>query len=90
MPADNRTTEQVRGEIETERERLAEAVDQLREGMGEATKLRSNLPLAGAAALAAGFFVAGGIGATARLIFRRGREGDKKARVGRFTFLDRG
>jgi hypothetical protein len=90
MPANKRTTEQVSGEIENERERLAEAVDQLREGMGEATKLRSNLPLVGAAALAAGFFVAGGIGATARLIFRRGREGKRKARVGRFTFVDRG
>jgi len=94
MPTNSRTTEQVRAEIENERERLTEAVDHLREGMGEATavatKLRSNLPLAGAAALAAGFFVAGGIGATARLIFRRGREGKRKARFGRFTFVDRG
>jgi hypothetical protein len=94
MPTNSRTAEQVRAEIENERERLAEAVEQLREGMGEAadvaTKLRANLPLVGAAALAAGFFVAGGIGATARLIFRRGREGKRKARVGRFTFVDRG
>ena len=48
------------------------------------------IAVVGAAALAAGFFVAGGIGATARLIFRRGREGKRKARVGRFTFVDRG
>ncbi len=94
MPTNSRTTEQVRAEIEKERERLAEAVDQLRGGMGAATdiatKLRSNLPLVGAAALAAGFFVAGGVGATARLVFRRGREGTRKARVGRFTFVNRG
>ena len=93
MAGNSRTAEQVRADIESERERLAEAVDQLREGMGEATdvasKLRAKLPLAGAAALAAGFFVAGGIGATARLLFRRGREGTRKARVGRFTFVDR-
>ncbi len=94
MPTNSRTAEQVRRDIEAERERLAAAVDQLREGMGQATdvaaKLRSNLPLVGAAALAAGFFVAGGIGATARLVFRRGREGTRKARVGRFSFIDRG
>jgi hypothetical protein len=39
-----------------------------------AEKLRARLPLATAGALAAGFLVAGGIGATARLLFRRGRE----------------
>ena len=94
MPTDGRTAEQVRRDIEDERERLATAVEQLREGMGEATdvasKLRAKLPLVGAAALAGGFFLAGGIGATARLLFRRGREGTRKPRVGRFTFVDRG
>jgi hypothetical protein len=90
MPANGRTAEQVRTEIEAERELLAEAVDVLGEATAVGPKLRSNLPLAGAAALVAGFVVAGGIGATARLIFRRGREGTRKARVGRFTFVDRG
>ena len=86
MAGNSRTAEQVRVDIESERERLTEAVDQLREGM----KLRAKLPLVGAAALAGGFFLAGGIGATARLLFRHGREGRRKARVGRFTFVDRG
>jgi hypothetical protein len=38
-------------------------------------------------ALGAGFVLAGGIGATVRLLFRRGREhdDDEKARVGRFS-----
>jgi hypothetical protein len=73
-----RTDEQVRRDIEAERERLAKAVESLREGVDEATnisdKLRGKLPLVAAGALGAGFVIAGGIGATARLIFRRGRE----------------
>jgi hypothetical protein len=73
-----RTDEQVRRDIEAERERLAEAVESLREGVGEATnvseKLRGKLPLVAAGAAGAGFVLAGGIGATMRLIFRRGRE----------------
>jgi hypothetical protein len=88
-----RTLEDVRRDIESEREQLADAADTLRESLGEATnvkaKLRSNLPAVAGGALAVGFVVAGGIGATARLIFRRGREGETKARVGRFRLVDR-
>jgi len=73
-----RTPDTVRREIESEREQLAQAVDELREGLGEATdiagKLRAKLPAVAAGALGAGFFVAGGIGATMRLLARRGRE----------------
>jgi hypothetical protein len=93
MPSDGRTTEQIRREIETEREHLAEAVGELREEMGEAAnvtaKLRAKLPVAAVGALGAGFVLAGGVGATMRLLFRRGREGTEKARVGRFTLIDR-
>jgi len=64
---EERTLEQVRREIGVEREQLASAVGSLR---GE---LRSRLPLTAAAALGAGFVSAGGIGATIRLLFRRGR-----------------
>jgi hypothetical protein len=68
----------VRREIERERRELADAVEQLREGLGEATnvsaKLRSNLPLVATGALGAGFFFAGGIGATMRFLARKGRE----------------
>jgi hypothetical protein len=89
----NRTTEDVRQELESERERLAQAVDSLRAEVKDATdvnaKLRGNMPIFAAAALGAGFFLAGGVGATTRLLFRRGREGKEKARFGRFSFVDR-
>ncbi len=77
MP-ERRTPDQIRREIETEREALAEAVKSLRKGIGEATdiagKLRAKLPVVAAGALGAGFFLAGGIGATMRLLARRSRE----------------
>jgi hypothetical protein len=88
-----RTTEDVRRDLEAEREQLASAAESLRDTLGEATditgKLRAKLPVVAAGALGAGFIVAGGVGATARLIFRRGREGEEKARVGRFRLVDR-
>jgi hypothetical protein len=83
----------VRRDIEAERERLAVAVDDLRAGLGDATnisaKLKGKLPVATAAALGAGFILAGGIGATMRLMMRRGREGRTKARFGPFSLVDR-
>ncbi|HUH16226.1 MAG TPA: hypothetical protein VML35_10110 [Gaiellaceae bacterium] len=73
-----RTPETVRREIEAERRELAEAVEQLREGLGSATdvaaKLRRRLPVVAAGALGAGFFLAGGVGATMRFLARKGRE----------------
>jgi len=73
-----RTQELVLRDIEAEREQLAAAVDQLREGLGDATDvsrlLRGRLPTATAAAFGVGFILAGGIGATMRLLARRGRE----------------
>jgi hypothetical protein len=88
-----RTVEEVRRDIESEREQLAGAAETLREEIGEATdiggKLRANLPAAAVGALGIGFLLAGGVGATARLIFRRGREGETKAKVGRFRIVDR-
>jgi hypothetical protein len=78
VATNGRTPDAIRLEIEQERAQLAAAVDQLRAGLGEATdvgaKLRGRLPLAAAGALGAGFFLAGGIGATMRLLARRGRE----------------
>lgn len=87
--ANGRTPEQVRRDIEAERERLAHAVDDLRSEMDVNAKLQSKLPLAAAAALGAGFVVSGGIGATMRLLMRRGREGRTKARFGPFSLVDR-
>jgi hypothetical protein len=93
MAGNSRTLEQVRLEIEAEREQLADAVDHLRSEIDEATnvgaKLRKKLPVVAAAALGAGFLFAGGVGATMRLLARRGREGTTKARFGRFSFVDR-
>jgi hypothetical protein len=83
-----RTVEDVRRDLESEREQLATAADQLRDSFGVARKLRANLPVVAAGALGAGFLVAGGIGATARLLMRRGREGATKARLGRFRIVD--
>jgi hypothetical protein len=75
---DGRTPEAVRREIETEREQLAHAVEELREGLGEATdvvgKLRARLPGVAAGALGAGFFLAGGVGATMRFLARKSRD----------------
>lgn len=88
-----RTPEQVRHEVEAERQRLADSVDTLRAEVKEATdvgaKLRAHLPIAAAGALGAGFIMAGGVEATMRFLFRRGREGKEKARFGRFSFVDR-
>jgi len=91
--AATRTTEDVRREIRQEREELAKAVEALRDDLGEATdvagKLRAKLPVVAAGALGLGFVAAGGIGATMRLIMRRGREGNEKARVGPFSLVNR-
>jgi hypothetical protein len=91
--SNGRTLEQVRRDIESEREQLAGAAETLREEIGEATnigaKLRSNLPAVAIGALSVGFLLAGGVGATARLVFRRGREDETKAKLGRFRLVDR-
>jgi len=87
--ARNRTTEQVRRDIEAERERLGMAVDDLRAGMDVNAQLNDKLPVAAAAALGIGFVVSGGIGATMRLLVRRGREGRTKARFGPFSLVNR-
>jgi hypothetical protein len=88
------TEQNLRRELHDEREQLAGAVETLRAELGEATnisgKLRSNLPLVTAGALGLGFVASGGIGATARLLLRRGREGDEKAKAGRFSLVDKG
>ncbi len=91
--SNSRTVADLQREIATEREQLADAAETLRESLGEATdirgKLRANLPAAAIGALGVGFLLAGGVGATARLIFRRGREDETKAKVGRFRLVDR-
>ena len=84
-----RTTEQVRKDIDSEREQLASALDDLRGSIGAAAdiggKLKSKLPIVAGAAASVGFVLAGGVGATARYFARRGREGTERARLGRFS-----
>ncbi|HET7759246.1 MAG TPA: DUF3618 domain-containing protein [Gaiellaceae bacterium] len=90
MAATNgRTPDQVKADIEAERDRLAGAVDDLRSEMDVNAKLRPKLPLAAAAALGAGFVVSGGIGATMRLLMRKSREGTTKARFGPLWLVER-
>jgi len=72
-----RTETVVRGDIEREREQLASALVELRGELGRATDvtalLRAHMPVALAGAVAAGFLVAGGLGATVRYAVRRVR-----------------
>ena len=93
MPDNHRTAGDIKREIEQERNALASSVESLRSEIKEATDVRAHLsrhlPIAAGVALGAGFLLAGGVGATVRLIFRRGREGSTKARFGRFVVVDR-
>jgi uncharacterized protein involved in exopolysaccharide biosynthesis len=83
------TPEQVRAQIAAEREQLVAAVDEIRAAADPTAVLKSKLPLLAVGAFAAGFVLGGGIGATMRLAFRRGREGREQARLGRFALIRR-
>jgi hypothetical protein len=83
-----RTPEQIRREIESERDALARAVDDLRGGFDGT--VRARLPVLAGGALATGFVLAGGIGATMRLLARRGRESRTKVSFGPFSLIERG
>jgi len=88
-----RTEQQVRRDIEAERDQLAGAVEDLRGGLAEVTdigaRLRAKLPVVAVGAVGAGFVLAGGIGATMRLLAHRSREGTTKAKFGPFSLVDR-
>ena len=75
----SRTPEQLRANIEAEREQLVVAVEHLREEVGSAStvaaRLKNKLPVV---ATGAGFVLGGGLGATMRLIARRGRRGRRR------------
>ena len=87
--ANDRSTEDVRRDIATERDQLAGAVEDLRAGIGEAADLRGRLPLDRGERARAGFVLAGGVGATIRFVARRGREGRERVKLGRFSVVDR-
>lgn len=91
MGTDGNSSEAVERQIASQRDQLAEAVDSLRSELHEATDVAAKLPalpILAAGALAGGFVLSGGIGATVRLLFRRGREGRTRAAVGRFKLVD--
>jgi hypothetical protein len=82
----------VRRQIEAEREQLADAVKTLRTELHEATDVAGKLPplpVLALGALAGGFVLSGGVGAAARMLFRRGREGRERAAIGRYKLVDR-
>ena len=87
------TENEVRDAIRRERRHLTESLDELRGELHEATdvggRLGAVLPLAVTGALGAGFVLGGGIGATVRLLLRRGREGTVKAKAGRYAVVQR-
>jgi hypothetical protein len=85
--------ERIREELRAERAGLADAVGNLRAEISSAAdvsgKLKAKLPVVAAGAFGLGFLKAGGVGATMRLMMRRSREGDVKAKAGRFSLIDR-
>jgi len=84
-PAETR----IREEIAAERAELARTLEDLRAEVDVTRKLGKKIPVVVAGALGTGFVLGGGIGATMRLLMRRGREGNEKARVGRFSLARR-
>ena len=83
------TPEAIRAQIAVEREQLAAAVESMRGATDVSTQLRAKLPLLAAAAFANAFVLGGGVGATARLLARRSREGHERVRLGRFALTVR-
>jgi hypothetical protein len=77
----------VRRELAVERAQLIGEVEELRQSTDLRTGLRDKLPLLVVGAFAVGFLLAGGLGATARLFFRRSREGHATARFGPYTLV---
>jgi hypothetical protein len=88
-PTHPQTPAELRDELAEERERLVESVERLRGSLDVGASVRPRLPLVLAGAFAAGFVLGGGIGATMRLLVRRGREGHAMARLGRLVLVDR-
>ncbi len=90
--ANARTLDQVLRDIEAERERLVGAVEQLRSELGQVpanlrANFRSKLPVVAGGIAAAGFVLAGGVGAPIRYLARRGRH--QKPRIGGWSLPKR-
>jgi len=91
--AAEKSDERIKEELRAERAALADAVVELRSEIGDVTNvggmLQSKLPLVAVGAFGLGFVKAGGVGATMRLLMRRSREGEVKAKAGRFRLVER-
>jgi hypothetical protein len=85
----NREAEDLRRQLAHEREQLVDSIAALRGRAGIRDRMQSRLPVFAVASFATAFVLAGGIGATARLIVRRGRDGREVFRVGRYVVVDR-
>jgi hypothetical protein len=83
------TEHEIRRELALERTQLAQALEEFRASSDLGKQVRARLPLVLAGAFVVGFVLAGGIGATMRLAFRRSREGRTAARLGRYTLVER-
>ena len=83
------TPPELRRELAAERERLVESMERLRGSLDVGATVQPRLPLVLVGAFAVGFVLSGGIGATMRLLARRGREGHAKARIGRLVLVER-
>jgi hypothetical protein len=83
------TPPELRRELAAERARLAESMARLRESLDVGASVQPRLPLVLAGAFALGFVLSGGIGATMRLLARRGREGHTALRLGRLVLVER-
>jgi hypothetical protein len=83
MPEAKRTPDEIRASIELNRQELGMSLIRLRDGVGELTDWRAQVkrnrePLTAAAA-AAGFVLAGGIGGVTGVLFGGKRRRRKKA-----------
>ena len=85
--AENHT--ELRRELARERLELVRAIESLRSSTNMRGVLDGRLPLMAAAAFGAGFVLAGGIGATARLVFRRRRDARTLLALGPFALIER-
>jgi hypothetical protein len=83
------TQEGLRRELAHEREELVRAIDSLRDSAHVGSLIETRLPLVLVGAVGLGFVLGGGIGATARLFFRRSREGRTRAVFGPFALVER-
>jgi hypothetical protein len=83
------TPPELRRELAAERARLADSMERLRGSLDVGASVKPRLPLVLAAAFSIGFVLSGGIGATMRLLARRGREGHARARIGRLVLVER-